>query len=55
MKRGPDKIVCHLDQFKGPLYQAVYIEGFTLVQFSDAMEGVFGAIQTISSIEIRVE
>lgn len=55
MKRGPDKNVCHLDQFKGQLYWAVYVDGFTLVQFSDAMEEVFEAIQTISLIEIGAE
>ncbi len=55
MKRGPDKTICHLDQFRGQLYRAVYLDGFTLVQFSDAMQAVFEAIQTISSIEIGAE
>lgn len=55
MKRGPDKFLCHPDQFRGQLYHAVYVDDFTLVQLTDAMESVFKAIQTISSIKINIQ
>jgi len=55
MGRGTDKSICHPDQFRGQLYRAVYVDGFTLVQFTDAMEGVFEAIQTISSVKIDIQ
>lgn len=54
MKTWPGKSICHPDQFQGQLYQAVYVYGLSLDQLKDAMDGVFEALQTITSIEIKM-
>lgn len=42
-----------LEQFRGQLYRALYVDGFSLAEFVSAMDGVFKAVQAITFIRIE--
>lgn len=55
MTRGPSAFNVFLDQFQRQFYQAVHVGKLNLVEFEEAMDGVFEGLKRISSVTIKVK